>query len=641
MAIISPPSRCKRYVLIPRKVQYGTIHLMFFALLICMGVPCNPAGADDGYEWKNPRVEYSLSSLLELIRDPEKRSTIKRSQEDWIRSKKNLCKSIVDSNHAELNKKRIKECIDASDRTRIDFLNHQRMELLLDAYPQQVSRSAARISYSPETQHHPSRPRALVIAAAAPVAAVTFDEMTEIFDLSSGQLVSRIETLDADKRSGQFDYYLSPNGRILMASYMWPKTGLKIWDVRKGDLLFDSKTSPHIHRYLMSQGKQFIYTEGRGKIGIYDIARDEASWNAKSESQTSNVALSADDRWLCVVRPKDVEIWELSMTNNRMSFVLRNSMPYGAYADLYQWIVFSRDNRSIYGSIPSTGTLVEWRLPDLKMVRRLRFSGYQSVKLARTMRSDLFLMEAFTRNNKMDAFVVDMANQTAARIYDHSGADSKMVSLANGTILIASPYLLKTVNIPESKELLPFKQVFGVVDEAESSGLVQPRPPHVRDKRQENCGGFQTEAVSVYEGTLPAGVKHSYGSHPPGTVKVNIGKTDLPVKLVLSSYEPVIWQLKMSPDARLLEVFLSGSSESRVEGQQIKQVTFIGNYHGYNKKHTGQLEDMVNKYTGCTVSRIQKSYKGNSFSIGEVSASGNNRIIRYVDERGNVTYRDY
>ena len=636
------PDRNNRYGDIFRHILSGTFHLMLFALLICVGVPSNRADAYDGYKLKNPRVEHSLSALLELIRDPERRTALKRSQEDWIRSKENHCKSIVDSGHAGLNEKLIKECLDASDRTRIDFLDHQRIQLLLDVPPQHVSLpSARRISYSPETTYHPKRPRSLVVAAAAPVAAVTFDEMTEIFDLSNGQLIIRIETLDAEAKIGQFDYYLSPNGRILLASYIWPKTRLKIWDAKNGDLLFERKVSPYIQRFLMSQGRQFIYTEGRGKIGIYDVARDEASWYSESQSPGSNVALSADDKWLVIVRQKDVESWELSTTNNKMSYVLRNSIPYGAYADHYQWVVISSDNRSIFGSIPSSGQLVEWSLPNLKMVRRLRFPSYQSVKLTRMFRSDLFLMEAFTRNNNMEAFVVDMANQTAARIFDHSGADSKMVSLPDGTILIASPFMLKTVPVPGLKELLPLKQVLGVVEEAGSPGLMQSISPQISDKVREDCGGFQTEAISVYEGTLPAGVNHSIRSHPPGTVNVKVGKTDRPLKLVLSSYEPVVWQLKMTSDARLLEVFLSGSNDSKVEGQPIRQVTSIGNFNGYSRRNSGKFEELVKKHTGCSVSRIQKSYKGNIFYIGEVSKYGNNNIVRHVDEHGNIIYRDY
>ncbi len=616
--------------------------LILFTLLIFVGVPGNQARAYDEYDVNNPRVEHSLSALLDLIKDPERRTALKRSQVDWVRSKENHCKSVVDSGHVGLNEKLIKECLDASDRTRIDFLNHQRIQLLLDVPPQNVSLpSAKRISYSPETTYRPKRPRSLVVAAAAPVAAVTFDEITEVFDLSNGRLITRIETLDAGARAGQFDFYLSPNGRILLASYIWPKIGLKIWDAKNGDLLLEGKVSPYIQRCLMSQGRQFIFTEGRGKVGIYDIARDEASWYSDSKTQSYNVALSADDRWMVLVREKDVESWELSTTNDKMSFVLRNSMPYGAYADHYQWIVISRDNRSIFGSISSSGQLVEWRLPNLKMVRRLRFPGYQSVKLTRTLRSDLFLLEAFPGNNKLEAFVVDMANQTAARIYDHSGADSKMASLADGTILIASPFMLKTVPVPGLKELLPLKQVLGVVEEAGSPGLMQSISPQKNDNVREDCGSFQTEAISVYEGTLPAGVNHSARFHPPGYVKVNIGKTDRPLKLVLSSYEPVVWQLITSSDSRLLEVFLSGSNDSRVDGQHIKKVTFIGNFNGYGKRNSGKLEESVKKHTGCSVSGIQKSYKGNTIYIGEVSASGNNSIVRHVDEHGNVIYRDY
>jgi hypothetical protein len=123
------------------------------------------------------------------------------------------------------------------------------------------------------------------------------------------------------------------------------------------------------------------------------------------------------------------------------------------------------------------------------------------------------------------------------------------------------------------------------------------------------------------------------------------------VKLVLSNYEQVIWRLHISSDARLSEIYLSGVNESRVEGAQGIMVSHIGDAFAYEDSkvsssrygYMGSLADVVKQKTGCNITKFQGLYKGSHFYIGYIpeDISEKKEIYKYVDEKGNVTYRDY
>jgi hypothetical protein len=299
------------------------------------------------------------------------------------------------------------------------------------------------------------------------------------------------------------------------------------------------------------------------------------------------------------------------------------------------WITFSRDNKSFYGSQHRNGTLVQWQLPNLKVLRRIRFPKYQSVKLIQIPNADTFLMEARPSSETLVAFAVDMSRETALQLFDHSGANSRMAPLENGKILIATPYSLKISKIPEPSEFQSFSQVLGGIVEEPISATIAPsntNPVDQQDAKKVACQSFQIEAIGVYEGEP---------QRPAGYIKINIGKTDLPIKLLLSSYERVIWQLNISSDVKLSEVLLAGSNGSRVEGLDKTRVTYIGGAYAYKESNLSQLNELVRKHTGCSITHFQGAYKGNNFYIGQVTTSETNKIYKHIDEEGNVVFRNY
>ena len=590
-----------------------------------------------------PPVESAMSALLELEKNPEARRALESSHQDWIKLRISHCAAVGIPDKEQKGATKLQECYEAFDRQRIELLNQQRIGLLFDLPPQSGSvNPAISIPYSAETKKNPSAPHALVVASAAPVAAVTFTDMTELFDLVSGQLINRIQTADAEKRRGVYYLFLSPNGRVLTASYHWPKTGVKIWDVKSGDLLRDTLISPYFLRAPTSRGRYFIYSE-RNRIGVYDIVKDEPAWRFEDKQGPSHMALSPDDRWLIVVRGQNIESWESTGdADGRISFVLRNSEMVGNYNFQPTWIAFSRDNRSFYGSLPRNGGLVQWQLPDLKVLRRLRFPRYQSVKLIQIPQSDTFLLEGRPSRETLEAFAVDMAREASVPLFDHTGVNSRVAPGGSDQVLIATPFLFKNAKIPDPAAFRPFSHVLGGVV---AEPTVAPSPGGDSASRigqvQADCRGFLTEAVGVYEGSLPGGAQRGFQSKVPGYVTVSVGRTDLPLKLLLSSYEPVHWQLRVSANARLSEVLLAGSNESRIEGLDTARITYIGNAYAYKEGNAARLADLARRHTGCSITRFQGAYRGSNFYIGEGVASKGGAINRQVDEEGNVVYRNY
>jgi hypothetical protein len=124
------------------------------------------------------------------------------------------------------------------------------------------------------------------------------------------------------------------------------------------------------------------------------------------------------------------------------------------------------------------------------------------------------------------------------------------------------------------------------------------------------------------------------------------------VKLVLSSYHPVNWRLHISSDARLSEIYLSGSNDSRVEGIQNILVSYIGNAYAYENPnmlssrhgHTPSLANVVKQKTGCNITNFQGVYRGSNFYIGYTTRDRSEKkdtIYKYIDENGKVIYRNY
>lgn len=103
-----------------------------------------------------------------------------------------------------------------------------------------------------------------------------------------------------------------------------------------------------------------------------------------------------------------------------------------------------------------------------------------------------------------------------------------------------------------------------------------------------------------------------------GAVEVSIRRSSKPVVLVLSSYEPVLWRLKLESGAKLSAVLVSGYYDSQVVGAGSARIVKIGSNHAYKSggAEYNALNLEVLRLTGKTIGIFQGRYEGASFSTG-------------------------
>lgn len=128
--------------------------------------------------------------------------------------------------------------------------------------------------------------------------------------------------------------------------------------------------------------------------------------------------------------------------------------------------------------------------------------------------------------------------------------------------------------------------------------------------------GARVEAVGVYQGPK-SGLRSEEGRNM-GQVTVNVRRASQPVVVVLSSYEPVLWNLKLDPGVQLRAVLVSGYHASRVTGAGSARVLQIGRNYAYafNGAGYGQLNRDVMQWSGRAIDIFQGRYEGLEFSVG-------------------------
>lgn len=150
--------------------------------------------------------------------------------------------------------------------------------------------------------------------------------------------------------------------------------------------------------------------------------------------------------------------------------------------------------------------------------------------------------------------------------------------------------------------------------ERELAKLDSPQVAAGVDSSHVGTRAGRVEAIAVYEGKAAV---HGVGMPTtPGTVEVVVRRSVEPIVLVLSSYEPVTWNLRVQPGARLAEVLVAGYNPSKVVGAAGARVTELGRSHCYKSPSCGELRAAVRRVTGKDFARYQEDYVGAAFVVG-------------------------
>lgn len=123
---------------------------------------------------------------------------------------------------------------------------------------------------------------------------------------------------------------------------------------------------------------------------------------------------------------------------------------------------------------------------------------------------------------------------------------------------------------------------------------------------------------------------HSFGYHPQGAANVNIlNQGSSPLTLVLSSYEPTLWNLNIETGVNINEIILNGYHDQDVTGASgitITERSYYGTGSYFSScayawpSSTGGCDTQglvsgVEAYTGLTLTSFAGTYQATDFTI--------------------------
>jgi hypothetical protein len=310
---------------------------------------------------------------------------------------------------------------------------------------------------------------------------------------------------------------------------------------------------------------------------------------------------------------------------------------------------FSADGGQLF-AVTAHQRLETWRVRDLQRQASLQVGGAIAGRVVRVPNADLVCFpvqrppspDRPPSRTEQTIMVVDLISHEAALLEEGlTGRAILMPMAARGLILVATQQDLRSVALPERRQ---FKALADVVPPTPEP--LSQRPPH-------GSGGtslpliqtlgreLRVEAIGVYEGPRAPGPPAGPNvNREPRRIELSVGVTDRPVVLVLSSYEPVIWNIAVGAGARIRHILLSGYADSTVVGVRNIEVTRIGRAYAYQLGSRGyaQLDSLVLQYVGRSIERFQGRYTGERFSVGKVDAVGG--TYKCLDANGLPLYTD-
>lgn len=141
--------------------------------------------------------------------------------------------------------------------------------------------------------------------------------------------------------------------------------------------------------------------------------------------------------------------------------------------------------------------------------------------------------------------------------------------------------------------------------------------------------GYATTAFSSKElnvvGVYEARSDHSGSHHPTGIVNVTVERNQ-PMVLALSSYEPVQWQIKLAPGAKVEKIILNGYHDQSVvgvDGIPIEEYSYEGTgtsfsdfpYKWNGDRTQGVMVTQLEALTGQKMTSFQGCYGGTQFTL--------------------------
>jgi hypothetical protein len=167
--------------------------------------------------------------------------------------------------------------------------------------------------------------------------------------------------------------------------------------------------------------------------------------------------------------------------------------------------------------------------------------------------------------------------------------------------------------------------VIPAVPSATPLGMASPMPVPLPSARPapmlaEVPANAEVAVIGVYEGERekPRPGQPPQGGRTTGNIQVTLGSGSAPLVLVLSSYEPVRWNITNAGGRKVAAVLVSSYHGSEVAGLPGVQVLRMGQQHAYkiDSPEYMKLKESVARYVAAPIKTFQGGYQGRQFSVG-------------------------
>jgi hypothetical protein len=197
---------------------------------------------------------------------------------------------------------------------------------------------------------------------------------------------------------------------------------------------------------------------------------------------------------------------------------------------------------------------------------------------------------------------------------------------------------------------IPVLQGLKVKGPSELSALVAPVILRIEQWRACGLAGLPDDAevhlVGMYKGQKELDLQLGESGHTTTEIDVVVGRAPRPVVLVLSAYDPVVWRVGYTPQARIAGVLVSGYHTQALIGipratphrvLSSEQTRGCDLFRAHTAENAAQEERKIVALTGRGIGRFYGSYSASAVQVGEDVPSGPGGVTHSPD----LTVDDY
>lgn len=415
------------------------------------------------------------------------------------------------------------------------------------------------------------------------------------------------------------------------------KGNLDIIDVENGIIL---QSIPNVSGpvAVLSDNSTLIFFD-RDSAYTYDYINDEIiKSNLKTKGKVRDILIINNEKKVVALDSSgQINIGKIVRYKDKVN-VYNISSRLMAHNDKFKPIFTVSTSKNKILTISKGGVIYEVDPTNLQDNKRILNLNWSRVDGFESLGNNRYVMSGYGRREKSNlVYIFDYNKNSLENITRNSKKRSYILVNKELGYLFNVTYK----NITNSK-ITGLKGV-SVINEQNIAKLNLNANKYInKSSRLGKSSKYTVSAIGVYEGKYPQGVKHSFRFHPSGHVKVHLGKFATPFILVLSSCEPVDWNLNNRTGKKIDKILLSGPASSKIIYRRASEIIRVKKTCAYkrNSKSFNKLSGEVQTITGSPLTSFQGMYEGESFNIGEVSKNMSPNFYRWKDSDGVTHFGD-